>query len=552
MVKQSSYITDHIYLEDPAMQYAGLHEMEKKIVQAEYVRPVRAVDSGNIFIEALPLPRTKEQVIAESERGIPNFNREKEIRKPTWEQIVNTTQLRNVVVPLPMHCSLETSLYTQLVMSYSKRYIFSEKGAGLEFRINGRQYRTDGRLVGDDADSANTGGQLLGFSGCGKSLATKLALEHYPQVIIHKGRDGAVYVQVVYLVVNCPPNSNIHGLFVNIGIAIDRALGNVEPFYEECMKSSKCRTIAGASSMVRRLIEQFAIGLIIFDEVQNISFNQGTDRSFESVLELVNETKVAFDIIGTEDAGEKLLTNLRMTRRMGAEINANAYCGNRPTFDRIIDFIFQYQWFRNPVVPTKEIKDVMFRYTRGIIDQIIGLYTWMQIDYILAPAKRKERPIDESYIRDVSEKHFAGMAKILQRAEYDPEAEAKRVEMMRNADEAIRSIIEKKKAEDELKGYEAMVGSHKDITALRDSVIEALLMTTAYADQTIRNAFNSVAGTSQGQIAVEAGDKKALAKLTSERLKQNGSRLQFGARKEPAKQPVTSFLDDNTEDPLAG
>lgn len=533
------------------MQYANMHDTDKKIVNAEYVRPVRAIDKGNIFIEALPLPRAKEQVIAETERGIPNFNREKEIRKPAWEQIVNTTQLRNIIVPLPMHCSLETSFYTQLVTSYSKRYIFSEKDAALEFRMNGKMYLTNGRLVGDDADSANTGGRLLGYSGCGKSLATKLALEHYPQVIMHKGSHGAVYIQVVYLVVNCPPNSNIHALYTNIAIALDRALGNVEPFYEKMLKNVNM-TVGEAGRRIRKLIEQFAIGLIIFDEVQNISFSQGTDRSFESILELVNETKVAFDIIGTEDAGDKLLTNLRMARRMGAEINANAYCGSRPTFDRIIDFIFQYQWFRTPVVPTKEIKDAMYKYTRGIIDQIIGLYTWMQVDYILAPAKRKDRPIDGNYVREVSEKHFAGMAKILQRAEYDPGAELKRAEMMKNADEAIREMINRKKSEDELKDYETLISSHNDSTAVRDSVIEALQMTTVYAEQTIRNAFNAVSGTPQGQIALKAGDKKALAKLTTERLNQTGNKLKFGARKEQAKQPVTSFLDNNADDPLAG
>lgn len=527
-----------------------MYEMDKKIVWAEYVSPVRSTDRGNIFIEALPLPRTKEQVISDVERGIPDFNREKEIRKPAWEQVANTTQLRDIVFPLPMHCSLETSLYTQLVMSYSKRYLFTEQDSRIEFCIRGKSEYTNGKVVGDDADSANAGGRLIGWSGCGKSLAIKLALERYPQVIMHRGRNGAVYVQVVYLVVNCPPHSNINALFANIGIALDRALGNVEPFYETFFKISRIKTVAECAKIVRRLIEQFAIGLIIFDEVQNLSFAQSTDKSFEAILELVNETKVAFDIVGTEDAGDKLLANLRMARRMGAEINANAYCGSRVTFDRIIDFVFQYQWFKKPVEPTKEIKDAMYKYTRGIIDQVITLYQYMQIDYILAPVKRKDRPIDGEYVRRVSEKHFAGMSEILARAEYDLQAAAEGERLRSAAKDEIERLSAMKKEENAIQEFETTIGKHNEITAIRDSVIDAIMLTSAYSDKTIRIAFNAVTNTPQGKAAVEACDKRALAKLTTERLKQTA--LQFGARKKPEeRKELTSFLDDNTEDPLA-
>ena len=292
------------------------------------------------------------------------------------------------------------------------------------------------------------------------------------------------------------------------------------------------------------------IGLIIFDEVQNLSFAQSTDKSFEAILELVNETKVAFDIVGTEDAGDKLLANLRMARRMGAEINANAYCGSRVTFDRIIDFVFQYQWFKKPVEPTKEIKDAMYKYTRGIIDQVITLYQYMQIDYILAPVKRKDRPIDGEYVRRVSEKHFAGMSEILARAEYDLQAAAEGERLRSAAKDEIERLSAMKKEENAIQEFETTIGKHNEITAIRDSVIDAIMLTSAYSDKTIRIAFNAVTNTPQGKAAVEACDKRALAKLTTERLKQTA--LQFGARKKPEeRKELTSFLDDNTEDPLA-
>ena len=42
------------------------------------------------------------------------------------------------------------------------------------------------------------------------------------------------------------------------------------------------------------------------DEIQLIDFNSTKENSFESLLLLTNETKVAFVVIGTEDAYEKM------------------------------------------------------------------------------------------------------------------------------------------------------------------------------------------------------------------------------------------------------
>ncbi len=41
------------------------------------------------------------------------------------------------------------------------------------------------KLVGDVSEAANTGFNMLGFSGCGKSSAIKILVSRYPQVIRH-------------------------------------------------------------------------------------------------------------------------------------------------------------------------------------------------------------------------------------------------------------------------------------------------------------------------------------------------------------------------------
>lgn len=81
-------------------------------------------------------------------------------------------------------------------------------------------------MYGDSANSANSSFALLGYSGVGKSTSLNQLLMDYPQLIIHKipGTEDRI-PQIVYLVVNCLPNSNFNELYISIGKAIDRALG---------------------------------------------------------------------------------------------------------------------------------------------------------------------------------------------------------------------------------------------------------------------------------------------------------------------------------------
>ena len=79
----------------------------------------------------------------------------------------------------------------------------------------------------------------------------------------------------------------------------------------------------------------FAIGCIILMRYSCWIFR--AERStYESLLTVVNKTKVAIMAVGTEDAYSKMFRNLRMSRRTGAFIEANAYCENKQYFATIV------------------------------------------------------------------------------------------------------------------------------------------------------------------------------------------------------------------------
>lgn len=321
------------------------------------------------------------------------------------------------------------------------------------------------RLLGDSASAANAGFALLGYSGSGKSSTLHNLLTNYPQVIFHHIKAYRV-PQIVYLVVNCVPNSNFSALYIGIGNAIDRALG-LDFVYEKMI--SRAKSLGEKAEKVRHLVEQFAIGLIIFDEIQLIDFSSTKENSFESLMVLTNRTKVAIGIVGTTDAYTKMFTNVRTARRIGTIVSACQYCENKEYFTFLVKMLMRYQWFDTPVEITMELIDALYDNTRGIIDQLVSLYICMHIEYL---SKRRRPKIDGAFVDRVAKKYYPQMKELLETME-DPEADKeiaaliqqtkKQLEVMQDEAEqrvAINSILESQSSAIDMESLERNVTSN--------------------------------------------------------------------------------------------
>lgn len=135
----------------------------------------------------------------------------------------------------------------------------------------------------------------------------KMIIDQFPQLIVHKDLEIGQLLQIVYMKVNCLPNSNILGLLDNIGAEVDKILHNTSPIYEDEVK--KARNIGAKVNVVSRLIEIFNIGALILDEIQLLDFSANKEATFESILAITNNTKVSVIAIGTEDAHGKMFPN---------------------------------------------------------------------------------------------------------------------------------------------------------------------------------------------------------------------------------------------------
>lgn len=303
------------------------------------------------------------------------------------------------------------------------------------------------------ADDAPSGFSLLGFSGCGKSASLEILFNHMPQVIVHHPKDNVSIIQITYLVVNCLPNSNFSGLYNAIGRALDSALGNLNMTYEKMI--AKKKSLADKQALLCQWIQNFNIGTIVLDEIQLIDFDSNRENSYEALMTIVNNTKIALSVVGTDDAYSQLFAKARNARRSGVYISATKYTENIGYFHLITRSLFKYQWFDEQVKLTKELSETMYECTKGVIDQVTWLYKYINLDYLDAKEMGRKVVINSDFIKKTYKKHFKQMVAHLEYLNLELEAEKdmiimkKALEAENNQDQFMAEIAKNEESMEE-------------------------------------------------------------------------------------------------------
>lgn len=235
---------------------------------------------------------------------------------------------------------------------------------------------------------------------------------------------------------------------------MDKAL-NVDIYGELIRRTAG---LGKKQARVETLIERFNIGMVILDEIQLLDFKSNKESSFESLMVIMNNTKVAMTVVGTEDAYQKMFTKLRTARRLENYIKGSLYCDNKTFYEESIlaDF-WDYQWFDKRVELTSEIADAFYEATHGIIALTASLYISVQDEYL--KTEENNRPvINADYINQVVDRlypnikslvkdiknpnNMSALESVLAEARYRQE----RITMDAAQEEFMSSAINKKKA----------------------------------------------------------------------------------------------------------
>lgn len=528
----------YVICEEGESQYDEYDLQETNIVDAVYVKAILDIDRGNPYIEALPSPRNDKGIMAAYTRRLPGYSFDKVKDMSKLDKMVAVGTLREIRFPLPFNKDLEFAMYNALLTSYRSRRQVKSDNSHIDIAVDNVSKQTNTVLYGDSSEATSAGFSLIGYSGCGKSSSISNLVHYYPQVIMHNDEGGGYFPQIVYLVVNCVPNSNFAALYEGIGDAIDKALNNITPVYAKAI--SRATGLGKKAELVKNYVELFGIGIIIFDEIQLLDFSHTRENTFDSLLTLANRTKVAVAVVGTEDAREKMFKELRTTRRVGMLINGNLYCENKEYFAFLVKNLFRYQWFDEMVPVTGDLVDALYEVTKGIVDQLIGVYSCMHYDYL---SKKKKPKINADYVRTVANKFYPGIQDVLANLEStDNTAE---LQVIRNeAEDMVNALISSTKQQAEMQ--KIMRDTNRNIENIQLSNVTANIraLYDEYSDEKIEIAFDKVIA----RKSSEGKTEKEISRLVIEHLQKVPKRINKKNKIEkPDLEHMRSFLDIKEE-----
>lgn len=521
------------YNSDDDQQYDGLEFQFGVPVQAEYMKSDNPMCNGNPFIEALPRPLGFDDVSRYYTHGLYGYdiNKVKDMSVP--QRLNAAGRLREIRLALPFHREIEVAFYSALVTSYSARKALCDEDANVELTVNNKVVPVNRILCGDPGDSTNSGFSIVGYSGCGKSSSISILKSRYPQVIIH-GSGMETFPQIVYLVVNCPPNSNFNALYDMIGDAIDKALGNIKPIYYT--KVHKARGLGNKAAVIKMLTELFAIGCIIFDEIQLVDFSSTKENSFEGLMTLSNNTKAAVVAIGTEDALGMMFKKLRTARRVGRVITAHSYCGNREFFNYLVKRVLSYQWFETIIEYSDDLSDAFYDVTKGVIDQLISVYYCMHIEYY----SRKKRPeVNGDFVRKVAKKYYPNIQNLLASLETGANLEELSKAKGHGAEAAkavLDSIRQKENAEAIMSKSVETAESQINV----NEIIDAISTMFGYSASEIENAYKT--------IKTKGKTKQEICKAVCSKLEKAKNKRSCARKPEMSEEQMIAYLNSDKDD----
>jgi hypothetical protein len=240
---------------------------------------------------------------------------------------------------------------------------------------------------------------IIGMSGVGKTTAVERILSLYPQAIQHSRYKGQplCLTQLSWVKIDCPFDGSLKGLCLNFFDEVDRILGT--DYLQKFLKG--VHTIDALLPRMAQIATLHGVGLLVIDEIQHLSLAKsgGSDKMLNFFVTLVNTIGVPVILIGTTKAMSVLQGDFRQARRGSGQgdllwdrMENNAY------WDILIENMWVNQWTRKQIPLTKEIREVLYDESQGIIDIAVKLYAMAQIKAI---ATRTES-FDASAIRQVA------------------------------------------------------------------------------------------------------------------------------------------------------
>lgn len=273
------------------------------------------------------------------------------------ERLIALNNLYEIYYPFEMSTQIYSKLYLALIRSLQKKTTkFAVQQRSQNYKAShGQSY--SGIVGGSDSFT------IIGRSGIGKSTAISRAIS---LVGGHKIIETeSPYSKIIpVLVVQCPWDSSIKGLFLSILRTIDETLET--RYYQDAI-----RTHATTDLLIGTVSNACLnhIGLLIVDEVQNVVNSKNGKNLVGSLTQLINNSGVSIAMVGTPESAPFFEQDYKLARRsLGLSINEIPFDSD---FAGFVTTLYRYKYVSGEMILTDGIIQWLYEHSGGITSNVL-------------------------------------------------------------------------------------------------------------------------------------------------------------------------------------
>lgn len=311
----------------------------------DFTTKLPEMKSGNELISALSIIPEYDEIICQQNQAV---------------RLMALSELYQIYIPSQMSLEIYSKLYLALLRSMQK------KGTQMAIKQRYENYKAiqqqsySGILGGSDSFT------IIGTSGIGKSSAISRAISLITENRIIE--TDKPYTKIIpCLIVQCPFDSSVKGLLLEILRKVDEELGTDHYIHAVKSRASTTDMLIGAVSS----IALNNIGMLVVDEIQNVANSKNGKSLIGALTQLINNSGISICMVGTPESTVFFEQAMQLARRsVGLQYTTMNYDDYFQSFCKII---FKYQFLKNRTEITAAITEWLYEHSAGIISVVVSL-----------------------------------------------------------------------------------------------------------------------------------------------------------------------------------
>ena len=311
----------------------------------DFTTKLPEMKSGNELISALSIIPEYDEIICQQNQAV---------------RLMALSDLYQIYIPSQLSLEIYSKLYLALLRSMQK------KGTQMAIKQRYENYRAiqqqsySGILGGSDSFT------IIGTSGIGKSSAISRAISLITENRIIE--TDKPYTKIIpCLIVQCPFDSSVKGLLLEILRKVDEELGTDHYIHAVKSRASTTDMLIGAVSS----IALNNIGMLVVDEIQNVVNSKNGKSLIGALTQLINNSGISICMVGTPESTVFFEQAMQLARRsVGLQYTTMKYDEYFQSFCKII---FKYQFLKNRTEITAAITEWLYEHSAGVISVVVSL-----------------------------------------------------------------------------------------------------------------------------------------------------------------------------------